>query len=208
VKPLFFMIFLANVLPALGRLGETREQCDARYGNLVSVEKEFRPDFPQYCYAKNDVEIRVRFWQGKVGQIIIGSDHGMDNDTITEILKANAQGSAWQLDPEETNKMRDPNTYRTVFFYRRADGLATATYYKMAAVSSDTITIETVEFKKAFEAKASGFRRFGPGTIWGVCLLSSGQMVPTAISLSAISSRSPGPMISKSSLLVFRKGLF
>jgi len=158
MKPiLFFIVFTTAISTARARLGETREECDVRYGSLVSVKDDFRPDFPQYCYAKNDVEIRVRFWQGKVGQIIISSDHGMADNTISEILQGNAEGSSWKIDNIQTRKIQDPKTYSVACFYRRADGNATAEYHKMQAIDSDTIVIETSKFNDAFNAKASGF---------------------------------------------------
>ena len=143
---------------AEARLGETVEECTARYGNVISIKSEGPPDFPQYCFRKGDVEIRVRFLNKISGQeIFYGAEDGqLSESEVSQILTANKQGSTWgAITP--TRQAQDKEHYAVAWMMLRSDGLARAQYVVLASNHSNVLTIETVAFLKAWDAKASGF---------------------------------------------------
>ena len=92
MKTILRAIFLLSVClsPALARIGETLDQCQQRYGVMVRVESEFRPDYPQYVYQKGNVEIRVRLYNGLSAQEIFCALSGkLEDAQRQEIILSN-----------------------------------------------------------------------------------------------------------------------
>jgi hypothetical protein len=70
-KLLLLAITLLLPTVCLGRIGETMEECTARYGPMLKVENatgKFFSDYPQYCFNLNYVHIRIRFYKGRSAQ--------------------------------------------------------------------------------------------------------------------------------------------
>lgn len=90
MKAVFPLLVFLSVSSAFARLGETLDECKARYGEVIRIENEFRPDYPQYCFQLGNIEIRVRLLNGRSGQEIFhGVDTAMTPSQIAEILNAN-----------------------------------------------------------------------------------------------------------------------
>jgi len=155
---LISILALCPLLSAVGRIGETLAECKIRYGEVVRIERS-REDYPQYCFRKGDIEIRVRLMKGRSGQeIFFGADggHRMSQSQIDEILSANSNGLTWQQGPP-TREAQEKEIYSVSWELIRSDGAVYAAYSAMARSSFDDLTVETFEFKKAFEAPATGF---------------------------------------------------
>src|SRR5438270_4135276 len=63
--------------PCQARIGETLEECQARYGILLRLEvgdQSFHPEYPQYCFKLGEVNIRVRLYNGKSAQELFYCD--------------------------------------------------------------------------------------------------------------------------------------
>ncbi len=146
VAMVFTFMFFSPI--ARGRLGETLDECQARYGELLRIESSFREDYPQYCFRKGDIEIRVRLLNGKSGQEIffVAEGGNISQSQISEILTANSQGASWNDVPIEST-----DSYPPIWKKLRSDGLAKACY------SPPTLMLETFEFQKAWNAKGTGF---------------------------------------------------
>ena len=144
------------VTTAYARLGETKDECKTRYGPVIGMSSSFRPDFPQYIFVKNEVEIRVRFVAEKVGELMVFNRSGLLTEKlITEILNANSQGAPWRIDPT-ANKPREKMNVRDEYrAYVRADGKATGNYSVRGGIG--ILTIQSGVFLKAFNAPVSGF---------------------------------------------------
>jgi hypothetical protein len=144
-----WILTLCPSVSSFARLGETLDECKARYGDVARTEYS-REDYPQYCFLKGNIEIRVRLLSGVSAQeIFFGRDgNRMSQAQITEILQANSGGVEWRNAPPE-----DYAAWNLV----RSDGKAHATYDVMATINTDILTIETFEFRKAFNAPGTGF---------------------------------------------------
>jgi hypothetical protein len=132
------------------RLGDTLAECKARYGAVVRVDRN-REDYPQYCFLKGNVEIRVRLLNDKSGSEVffVRGVAFLSQSQIDEILAANSAGFQW--------KPASPPVggYRPRWSMIREDGLARADYFALS--SSDTLILQTLEFEKAFKAPGTGF---------------------------------------------------
>lgn len=130
-KFLLFAVLLAFSIPsASARIGETFEECQARYGLLQKVESKFRPEYPQMCFKMGDVEIRVRFYKGVSAQ---------ENFTIDGRML-----TTFQMDEIRRTNNSGPDVVWTHHFF--------------SELNSDVLTVTTREFAKVFEKDAgTGF---------------------------------------------------
>jgi hypothetical protein len=149
---LILILALCPFLPAAGRLGETLEECKVRYGEVVSIERSSEA-YPQYCFRKGNIEIRVRLVNNRSGEEIFTAayEHRMSQSQVDEILAANSNGSTWQRMPSKEDK------YKFSAFWSRADRQGYAQHNVYAQINRDVLILETVEFYKAFQAPGSGF---------------------------------------------------
>jgi hypothetical protein len=96
---LLFIALLALPRNARGRIGETLDECKARYGTPVSIQKDAA------LFLKNGLTVSVHFIAGKVDQIIyykkdpLGSKKSVSpSEAETMILlQVNAQDTPWEL---------------------------------------------------------------------------------------------------------------
>ncbi len=103
---LLLSVLISLASPALARIGETREQCEARYGKPVRVLEN-----PQTTiHQKAGLEVRCAFYEGKCDQIIFQHiERGADGKRLplTELelktlMEANSEGKAWEKGLEDT----------------------------------------------------------------------------------------------------------
>jgi len=55
----------------LARIGETLDECTARYGPMQKIDNavgKFYSDYPQHCFTFQNILIRIRFLNGKSAQ--------------------------------------------------------------------------------------------------------------------------------------------
>jgi hypothetical protein len=155
---LILILALCPFLPADGRLGETLEECKVRYGEVVWIERSSE-DYPQYCFRKGDIEIRVRLVNNRSGEEIFTAayEHRMSQSQIDEILAANSNGSTWQRSPSPSPEAQDKDKFSAFWNLFRADRRAYGEYVVYAHIPRDVLTLESFEFYKAFHAPGSGF---------------------------------------------------
>ena len=144
VRVLAILALACFVVPSSwGRLGETFDQVQGRYGLLVKVDNVTRPDCPQYFFQKDGMEIRVRFVNGKSAQEIFSASSSDMRNAAAEILSSNAEGSTWSS--IAVGKSTE---------YIRADGKATAQYLRPKKSEHGdrpaVLQIQTLEFNRAF----------------------------------------------------------
>jgi hypothetical protein len=93
------LILILATIPALARIGETPEQCTARYGKPIS------DDGSVSVYVKAGFIIVAQFHQGKAEMLLVGKQERdileksipMSAAEIKTVLDANANGSDWEL---------------------------------------------------------------------------------------------------------------
>lgn len=134
-------LFALAVLPAYARLGETEDQCIARYGAVVKQDQitSYGLSLPALGFVKNGYIIMVAFLSNKAGMIEISKQDGSDisENEITNFLDANSGGQKW-------NKQ---NAFSVDSNWMREDG-AKAQYDPF----QKNLTLATKEFEAAMEA--------------------------------------------------------
>jgi hypothetical protein len=89
--------FFALMAPVFGRLGESRQECEVRYGANVSHTVTVSQ------FLKNGIAIEISFRNDKAARIkfSVKSDtllgEKLSDFKVSEILKANDGGSPWQV---------------------------------------------------------------------------------------------------------------
>ncbi len=120
-------------LPVSARIGETLDQCQLRYGVMTHVVVGERQDFPQYCFQKGEVEIRVRLYNGFSAQEMFLPVHG--------------RLTAGQIEEIETGNNREATGKEVI-----------QEVHKNHQTHSNSVVITTTEFHKVFgEDRGSGF---------------------------------------------------
>jgi hypothetical protein len=126
---------LGTAIPSTvsARIGETLDQCQLRYGVMVRFETGKRQDYPQYCFQKGSVEIRVRLYNGFSAQETFLPLQGkLTAGQIAEIQKSNSQGATGKEVIQEVRKNR--------------------------AAHSNVVVITTTEFQRVFQKnRGTGF---------------------------------------------------
>ena len=97
---LFAIVIMACVLPAEARIGETLEQCKARYGE---AETQDAPPPAEQCYLfhKNGIMVVVALVGGRAAQIVYaavsprGESGELSGTQVTGLLAANSNGGSW-----------------------------------------------------------------------------------------------------------------
>jgi len=94
--------FVVTVLCALcttvqARLGETREQCDKRYGKVVYVH-QWPNGLESVKYEINGLVVHCEFYKDKVDMILFNTKINrdlLDIQKAIDLLKINAEGATW-----------------------------------------------------------------------------------------------------------------
>ncbi len=95
------------VASASARIGETLEECQARYGKPVSAAKPGE----MVAFYKDDIFLGVSFFEGKADLIIFTKKAGQrtvhfTDEEIEMLLKANGHGQKWSKVPGSALKAR------------------------------------------------------------------------------------------------------
>ena len=91
------LLLLLWFLPSIGmaRIGETLDECIARYGQVEKLENatgKFYSEYPQYCFGFQSVLIRVRFLNGRSAQEEFYSSIFLDDYAkVQEITASNSK---------------------------------------------------------------------------------------------------------------------
>jgi hypothetical protein len=101
------------------RIGETLQQCVARYGQPDGEPEEggVHPKATNCAFVKDGLELLVTFYQGKAVDIIFSKldERSFSPSEVEELLKAN--GSGWK---EREAQKPDQSEWETAYGARRA----------------------------------------------------------------------------------------
>jgi hypothetical protein len=92
---IFFL--LVAFVPSLccARIGETLDECTARYGPMQKLENatgKFYSEYPQYCFSFQNILIRVRFLNSRSAQEEFYSSVFLDDYAkVQEIKESNSK---------------------------------------------------------------------------------------------------------------------
>ncbi|GEP46178.1 hypothetical protein [Brevifollis gellanilyticus] len=98
---LLLSVLISLASPALARIGETREQCEARYGKPVRVdEKDQRTH-----HEKAGFQVECHFHEDKCDHLKIshadkdasGEPLPLSDSELTTLLEASSNGKAWEI---------------------------------------------------------------------------------------------------------------
>jgi hypothetical protein len=98
------LLLVAFTSSAFARLGETLEQCQARYGAPVQIQ------MPTVLFRKGKWSVGVTFFQGIVHLISYGKIPDQDDrfaftqDEVDAFMKSNAGDRAWVSQPAPISK--------------------------------------------------------------------------------------------------------
>lgn len=168
-------IFAVFALYGSARMGETREQCEKRYGAGTVVTNWSdgigAETWAEVMYRKGDFVLKVHFYKGKailVGYLKVTEDGKteLSKTEIETLLKANSEGKKWnEVDFVKAAMVATNGLARTEIYkkaigtmqWERSDGHAVAIYQRLdrCLIVSDKILLEIgVEEAKA---KMDGF---------------------------------------------------
>ena len=155
---IFAAVMLTLCKPAVARLGETLQECEARYGTLLrTMHNRESAEFPLHLFQKGNIAISVIFLDGRsVREDFVPVEDDpkpMTDAQIDEILTANSEGSIWQVGSVEAFPMG--GTRRKAF--SRKDGLAKGSYESTAGGGKQILTVERVELAPAMKKSGAGF---------------------------------------------------
>ncbi|GEP46177.1 hypothetical protein [Brevifollis gellanilyticus] len=103
---LLLSVLISLASPALARIGETPEQCEARYGKPVKIEEEgqaFRyrkAGFNVTCVFRNGACVHMAFSHVADAQNEVAP---MSESEITTLLTANGSGKTWVKDEKASS---------------------------------------------------------------------------------------------------------
>ena len=149
---------------ASGRMGETREQCDARYGTPKSVIDHRADSFDSSAdYEKGGVSASVYFMSGKATLIYFGKKNRVGSQAhkeswreyeIRALLERNGSGKKWELIPEE--KLAELG--KTIEVFRNFDELILLPGEKPLGVwtTSDKELI-AINYTDPYDKRSDGF---------------------------------------------------
>ncbi|GEP46404.1 hypothetical protein [Brevifollis gellanilyticus] len=99
------LLFLLFCSPAMARIGETRAQCEARYGPAVSVRSEGETT----VHARAGFKVECSYFEGKCDCILFSkmpASPGLEDLPLTEaeqktLMEANSGGKSWTQKAEK-----------------------------------------------------------------------------------------------------------
>ena len=96
---LILVVSIVSIAASQARLGETKEQCTARYGPAIKVNRETDSLF----FRKNGLTVMASFYEGKCHSIAyikvetdaLGQTAEFSDVEKTALMEANSAGKAW-----------------------------------------------------------------------------------------------------------------
>jgi hypothetical protein len=151
---LSFLLIILGVLPAYARLGETEDQCVARYGSVLKRDISYTTGqaLPVLIFSKNGYTFFAILLGDKVAFLIIDKvdKSVLSNSEIAAFLTANSDNRKWIK--------QDINSTKTVWY--RDDG-AQAQYdpvgNSLCLITKGYMDAATAAKKAAEEKNLNGF---------------------------------------------------
>lgn len=116
------IVFLLGVAPICAKIGETLDQCKARYGDVQETALKDDPRGISKCYVfkKNGMEIMVRLYKNKVGWVKYSAPGYLTQKQREQLLALNKGETQWLLDRTERTK-NEKILYEEVWVYNSKD---------------------------------------------------------------------------------------
>lgn len=152
---LIWLSILLLCLPSVSdaRIGETLQQCIARYGQPDGEPEEggVHPKATDCAFVKDGLELLVTFYQGKAVDIIFSKldERSFSPSEVEELLKAN--GSGWK---EREARKPDQSEWETAFGARRA-----MLYPDRSGEPSSRLAVSTAEWNKVMDEHEATLQR-------------------------------------------------
>jgi hypothetical protein len=155
IKTLFFGLLLITLLVsprnAQCRIGETLEECKARYGRPMEIKKDTA------LFLKNGMTVSVHLASGKVDQITYYKTDPKDSKKticpsdaeVDILLQANAQDGQWKMEVSYRNHTMLWNKERGLSAFRTPQELVISIH--------DPIVYKTYHERKAAVRNLEGF---------------------------------------------------
>lgn len=134
-------------LPAYARLGETLDECVARYGDVVERKPSRIPGSdPDIClFTKSGITIVAEFKTGKAWKILYRLS-GMDDASLQTLLSAEATGDGWssaiKMGNQEVRLSDDHDRIAIRQLTRRPEDVATLTFVTKAFAAANRADYE------------------------------------------------------------------
>jgi hypothetical protein len=154
-KTLFCGLLLITVLilpwSAQSRIGETLNECEARYGNPLEVKRDAA------LFLKNGMYVSVHFASGKVDEIAYYKKDSKDSKKsvcptdaeVRILLRANAQDTLWEFEVAHRHDALWRNKEKGLSAFRNQQALTISV--------SDPIAYQAQHEQKAAARRLEGF---------------------------------------------------
>jgi hypothetical protein len=129
---------------AFSPLGQTEEECDAQYGEVVAQD-DSRPGFPRRCYKMGDLDVSVILLNGVSALLSVSCGRGLKDQTIDNVLEAAAEGQGWGR-----AVLAHQDIFSQEMVCPRADGAVEAELTRMYISPLMILTIRSREMREAW----------------------------------------------------------
>lgn len=146
LRALLFSAVLVG-LPAYARLGETLDECVARYGDVVERKPSKTPgsDADVCLFTKSGITIVIEFKAGKAWKILYRMV-SMDASAVQTLLSAEATGDGWsspiKMGNQEVRLSDDHDRIAIRQLTRRPEDVATLTFVTKAFAAANRADYE------------------------------------------------------------------
>lgn len=163
--PMMILSALLAVAPASARIGETFDQCEARYGEWRGRDGRL------FSFTKNNINAKCEFNPDRICRFIMfTAGKGLDLGLIDALLGANAGASTWKefedpKTPEEETRITELLEYSQgrewAERFQRGRNWVSEDGSRWAAFREGRLIIATTEaldaYRAAGKARATGF---------------------------------------------------
>lgn len=143
MKTLLLFFALSLSVSADERIGESKEQLSARWGEAITVSSVDAPASEAARFTTPVLSMTVQFWDGKAAQIMVTSNddsNRLKSTDVPALLKQLAGSAAWNAVKASGSSFVDS--------YTREDGGGKATFLSLQGF----LIVETTAFIKAKDA--------------------------------------------------------
>lgn len=140
MKLILLFFALSLTVSADERIGETKEQLSARWGEATKVSSVDAPASEAARFTTPVLSMTVQFWDGKAAQIMVTSNddtNRLKSTDVPDLLKQIAGSAAWNAVKASGLAFSEK--------YTREDGGGKATFLSLQGI----LLVETTAFIKA-----------------------------------------------------------
>jgi hypothetical protein len=145
---------------ASARIGETYDECVARYGALR--EKKGSLTNPQFIFEKDGITVGINFLSGKAGQLSYSKSGYFLDSGVQKLLDVNSGESKWRFDPAETQRqaVRTSIPSKNISYAKTEEHLRSTSYSRRVFTSLSSPQLTTR--RRCHRTSSKGFDHEGP----------------------------------------------